>query len=216
VCKSPVVSLFALLASAVLAMVLAAQTSLACTDKVAVPMTGDMMNSMPGMDMAASGPVMVCPVVLVLIVLSAFLSACAVAMLWRDPHRVLAQREIVRKLARLPLARTVGMLAFAGASAVGTMILLERSGLPAPPMCALLAALLFGCALVATLGAIAFGRVAGALGRRLMLAIARAIAVANDALAPCFQRRLPFVAARNAVPPLALGRGLRAPPIFVQ
>jgi hypothetical protein len=216
VSKSPAVSLIALLTSATLAMVLAAQMSLACTDKVAVPVADDMMSAMPGMAMAAHGPVMVCPVVLILIVVSALLSACAAAMQWRDPHRALAQREFLQTLARLPPARTAGTLALAGTSAVGTMIWLERSGPPALPMCALLAALLFACALAATLCAIAFGRVAVAFGRRLILAIAGAIARASDVPAPFARQRVPVVARGHGVPLLAAGRGLRAPPLFVR
>lgn len=216
-CKSRNASLAALLTSATLAMVLAAQMSLACTDKVAVPLASDVLNAMPGMDMTtASAPVMVCPIVLVLIVVSALLSAFAAAMLWRDPHRALAQRDLAQTLARLPLAPTAGCVAFAGSSAVGAMIWLERSGLPALPVCAMLAALLFGCALAATLCAIAAGRIAIAFGHRLMLAIVAAIARAGDAVAPPAQQLVPVLAAAHAVPLLAAGRGLRAPPSFVR
>jgi hypothetical protein len=217
VCKSRNASLAALLTSATLAMVLAAQMSLACTDKVAVPMASDVLNAMPGMDMAvASGPVMVCPIVLLLIVLSALLSAFAVAMLWRDPHRALAQRDLLQTLARLPFARTAGCVALAGTSAVGTMIWFERAGPPALPVCAMLAALLFGCALAATLVAIAAGRIAVAFGRRLILAVVAAIARAGGAVAPLAQHLAPVLAAAHAVPLLAAGRGLRAPPSFVR
>jgi hypothetical protein len=198
-------------------MVLAAQMSLACTDKVAVPMADDVMTAMPGMDMTAThGPIMICPIVLVLIVASALLSACAGIMFWRDPHRALAQRDIARTLARLPLARTVSFVALAGTSAVGAMIALERSGPPALPMCALLAVLLFACALAVTLTVITAGRIAIAFGRRLILAIVAAIACAGDAVAPPAQRLIPIVAGGHAVPLLAAGRGLRAPPLFVR
>jgi hypothetical protein len=190
--------------------------SLACTDKVAVPVANDVMNAMPGMDMAAHAPVMVCPIVLFLIVASALLTAFAAALLWRDPHRALTQRDILRTLARLPPARTAGCVGLAGTSAVGAMIWLERSGPPALPMCALLAALLFACALAATLAAIAAGRIAIAFGCRLILAIAAAIARAGEVLAPCAQQLIPVVAGRHAVPLLAAGRGLRAPPSFVR
>jgi len=216
VCRSRVVALTALLASATLAMLLAAQMSLACTDKIAVPVANDMMSAMPGMDMAAaSGPVMVCPVVLVLIIASALLTALAAVMFRRDPHRGLAQRDLARTLARLPFAPTAGCVALAGTSAVGTMIGLERSGPPALPVCAILAALLFGCALAATLGAIAAGRIAIAFGRRLILAIAAAIARAADAVLPPAQQLAPVLAG-HAAPLLAAGRGLRAPPSFVR
>ena len=203
------------------AMVLAAQTSLACTDKVAIPIPNDAMSAMPGMmpgmDMtSAHGPLMVCPVVLVLILSSALFAAAAVAMLWRDPHRGLTQRKILATLAGLPPVRTVGIVALAGASAVGAMLWLERSGLPALPLCAMLAALLFLCALALTLCAIGAGRIAIAFGRRLILAIAAAIGRGGDARAPRVELLVPLVAASHAVPLLAAGRGLRAPPVFVR
>ncbi len=208
--------LVALLTSAMSAMVLAAQTSLACTDKVALPVPSDAMSMMPGMDMSGPGQVMVCPVVLVLIVASAVLGAVAVAMLRCDPHRGLTQRRILATLARLPLVRTVAIVALTGTSGVGAMLWLERSGPPALPLCAMLAALLFGCALALTLCAIAAGRIAIAFGRRLILAIAAAIGRAGDALAPRLVSLVPAVAAATAVPLLAAGRGLRAPPVFVR
>jgi MFS family permease len=217
VCKSRTVSLVALLTSATLAMLLAAQMSLACTDKIAVPVADGVMSAMPGMDMAAvRAPVMVCPIVLVLMVASALLTAFAATLLWRDPHRALAQRDIMQTLARLPLARTVGSVALAGTSAVGAMLWLERTGPPALPVCAMLAMLLFGSALAVTLCAIVAGRIAIAFGRRLILAIAAAIARASDARSPHAHQLVPVVAAVHAVPLLAAGRGLRAPPSFVR
>ena len=103
---APKVSLFALLSSAALAIVLAAQVSLRCTDKVALPIPGEMMGAMPGMDMSGmQGPsgqtaLMICPIVLGLIVASTALALAAVAMVWRDPHRALAQRAIALALCR--------------------------------------------------------------------------------------------------------------------
>ena len=96
------------------------------------------------------------------------------------------------------------------------MLWLERSGPPALPVCAMLVALLAVCALSATLFAIVAGRIALAFGRRLILAIVAAIARAAEALAPRAQHLVPVVAAAHAVPLLAAGRGLRAPPSFVR
>jgi hypothetical protein len=202
-------------------MVLAAQMSLTCTDKVTLPVPGNAMPAMPGMDaavpaMGSASAIMVCPIVLALIVASALLTAAAVARLWRDPHRALAQRAILMSLAQLPPARTVAVLALGGASAVGGMLWLERSGTPAPPVCAMLAALLFACSLTLTLGAIVAGRIAIAFGRRLLIAIAAVIARSRPAATPCAQRCVFTVSGAHAVPLLAAGRGLRAPPLFVR
>lgn len=217
-CRGTAVPLSALLASSALAILLAAQTTLSCTDKLAVPMSDEMMNAMPGMDMSGmQGPhaMMICPVVLALIIASAFLTSVAFATLVCDPHRTLSQRAIVRALSRLPPARTAGVVGLAGASAVGAMIFLERSGLPALPTCATLALLLCGCSLVVTVVAISAGRLAIALGRRVMLAIAAAISALVWPAAPRAQRFVPALAAAHDLPLLAAGRGLRAPPPLV-
>jgi len=216
-----VTALSALLGATVLGIVVAVQTTLACTDKMALPMPGGVMAAMPGMDMGVTmrGPmshaIMVCPVVLALIVASVLLSAAALAMWWRDPHRGVSQRAIVRALVQLPPARTAGALALAGGGAVATMLWLERSGPPAVPVCAMLLSLLLVCSLSATLFGIIAARVALALGRRLILAVVTAFAAAGAA-APCPQRLGPVVAGGHAVPLLAAGRGLRAPPSFVR
>ena len=205
---------------AVLALVLAAQTSLACSDKIALPGPADSMRSMPGMaamaGMDGATPMMICPLVLALIVASALLAAAALAMLWCDPHRGLTRRALVTSLAQLPPARTAALVAAAGASAVGIMLVLERTGVPTLPICAMLAALLFGCALTLTLGAIIAGRVALALGRRLLLALVAIIARAAAPVGPRGQRFAFAIIGEHAVPLLAAGRGLRAPPLFVR
>lgn len=204
-----------------LALVVAAQTSLACTDKIALPVPGEGMAGMPGMDAAMpalSGvsPIMICPIVLGLCVGSALLTAAAVAMFWCDPHRALTRRAMFTSLAALPPARTAGIVAVAGAAAVCGMLWLERTGTPALPVCAMLTALLFTSSLALTLGAIVAGRMAIAFGRRLLLAIAAVIARARSAAAPCTQRCVFTLGDGNAVPLLAAGRGLRAPPFSVR
>jgi hypothetical protein len=212
--KGTAVPLVALLTSAALAIVVAAQTSLSCTDKVAVPMPGMDMGPMSGPD--APPAMMVCPVVLGLIVASVLLLFAAFVMLWRDPHRALTQRAILLALCRLPPVRTAGTVALAGGSAVCTMLWLERSVPPALPACAMLAVLLFACSVVATLAAIAAGRIAMAFGRRLILAIAAAIVRAGDAVAARRLRFVPIACGVHAAPLLSAGRGLRAPPPFVR
>jgi hypothetical protein len=218
--RGTAVPLFALLSSAVLAMVLAAQTSLACTDKVAIPVPAA-MPSMPGMEMAGlPGPVdqalMICPLVLVLSALSASLILAAAVLLWRDPHRAVTQRAIWLALASLPPSRTAVAVALAGGGAVAAMLWLDRSGPPALPICALLVAVLVLCSLSATVVCIAFGRIAMTLGRRLMHAIVAAIARTSvSPAARCFEFA-DRIASSACVCLLAAGRGLRAPPSFVR
>lgn len=219
--KKTAVPLAALLTSAALAILMAEQTTLSCTDKVAVPMPGDMMMAaMPGMNMGTmpmgQSAMMVCPVVLALAVASSLLAAVAVAMLWLDPHRTLTQRALALALSRLPPLRTAGVVALAGGGAVCTMIWLERSGAPALPICAMLIGLLMLCAFAATFVTIFAGRVALAFGRRLVLAIVAAIAAAVSHPALHERRFIPVVVAGHRVPLLAAGRGLRAPPAFVR
>jgi hypothetical protein len=219
--KAFVIPRIALLSSAGLIIVLAAQTSLTCTDKVALPMSGDAMAAMPGMDMsmpamAASHAIMVCPIVLILLGVSALLTAIACAMMWLDPHRALSQRALVTSLASLPPVRTVATVGLTGASAVGAMLWFEHAGLPALSICIMLAGLLCACSVILTLGAIVAARVAMAFGRRLILAIAAAIAHARES-EPVRTRHFAFALANcHAVPLLASGRGLRAPPISVR
>ena len=211
----------ALLTAAVLAMLIAAQTSLACTDKIALPLAAGSMPMMPGMDMSSmqapgQSAIMICPIVLALILASALLTLAAIAMLWRDPHRALTQRTIAGALAQLPPARTAATLLFGGASAVVAMLGLEHSTPPALPVCAMLVALLVLCALAATVAGIVAGRIALALGRRLIVALVAAVAYAADASSLHVQRFAPLVDFGHSVPVLAAGRGLRAPPSFVR
>jgi len=199
-------------------MLLAAQMSLACTDKIALPIAA---GAMPGMDMSAmpapgQSAMMICPIALALIVASAVLALAAIAMLWRDPHRALTRRTIAGVLAHLPPTRTAATLLLGGASAVAAMLGLEHSTPPALPVCAMLIALLVLCALTATVLGIAAGRIALALGHRLIVALVAAIAYAADAGPLHVQRLPPLVDFGYAVPVLATGRGLRAPPSFVR
>jgi hypothetical protein len=207
--------LVALLAAAISTIALAAHAGLAfCDNRVVVPMP-DTMASMPGMDMGSPGALMICPVVLVLIVASTLLAVAAIAVVWRDPHRGLARRTIVRALAALPLGRTAGVLMLGGGAAVALMLLLDGSGPPALTACPLLAALLAGCSLLAATFSIVIGRITLAFGRRLLLAVVAAISAATAPAPPCARRRFSLVAGGRALPLLAAGRGLRAPPSFV-
>jgi hypothetical protein len=213
--------LVALLTSSVLAMLLAAQTSLACTDKIALPIIPGAMPMMPGMDMSSmqspgQSAMMICPIAFALIIASAVLTFTAIAMLWRDPHRALTRRTIAGALAHLPPARTAATLLLGGASAVTAMLGLEHATPPALPVCAMLVALLVLCALTATMLGIVAGRIALALGHRLIVALVAVFASAADASPLHVQRLAPRVDFGYAIPVLAAGRGLRAPPSFVR
>jgi hypothetical protein len=215
------IPLVALLTLAVLAMLLAAQTSLACTDKIALPIAAGAMPMMPGMDMSSmqspgGSGMMICPIVLALIVASALLTLAAIGLLWRDPHRALTRRTLAGALAHLPPARTAAILLCGGAISVVAMMGLEHSTPPALPVCAMLVALLVACALTATVVGIVAGRIALALGQRLIVALVAVVAYAADAGPLHVQRLPPRVDFGYAVPVLAAGRGLRAPPLFVR
>lgn len=216
------VPLCALLTSTALATLLIVQTTLACTDKVALPVPGTAMAMMPGMDMSSMGDspagqmMMVCPVVVALIALSLFLTAAATALIWRDPHRSLALRAIVRSLAGLPPLHTAGAVALASASAVGVMVRLDGMGPSGLPAWATVLGLVVVCSLSAALFAIIAGRVALEFSRRLMLAIVAAVARVVPAAAPHARRYAFAVSCSRDIALLARGRGLRAPPSFVR
>ncbi len=217
--------LAALTAIAVTALVLAAQAGLAfCNARVALPMPamGGMsgMDAMPGMPMpaiaAGSHTVMICPVVLALIVSSALLAALALVALWREPHGGPARRGVVRALAGLPPVRTTVTLVVLGAAAVATMLALDHAAPPALPACFALAGLLAAGSAAAVAVSLAAGRLALALGRRMFVAIAAALALRPAPGAPLALRLAPCTCGPRAASPLAAGRGLRAPPRFVR
>ncbi len=217
--------LAALCAATVSAIALAAQAGLSfCNARVAIPLPAAPMTSMPGMDMGsmadmpgmvtlpAGHALMICPVVLVLIVASGLLAAAAIAVAWRDPHRALARRKLVRALAAAPPLRTTSAFAVLGAGALAAMVTVDGAGPPPLATCALLAVLLAGCSLAAGLISVAVGRLALALGRRLMLVVVAAVARAAQPAPPLVAACAPAGFARPVSSPLARGRGLRAPP----
>jgi hypothetical protein len=217
--KTVALPLTALVASAVTALVLAAQAGLAfCNARVAIPIPD--MADMPGMTMpavpAGGQELMICPLVLALIVSSALLAALALVALWHDPHGGVVRRGVLRALAGLPPLRTAGALGVLGAAAVATMLALDHTAPPALPSCFALAGLLAVCSAAAVALSIAAGRIALALGRRLILAVVAALALRPVPGAPLALRLVPRVCGPRAASPLAAGRGLRAPPRFVR
>jgi hypothetical protein len=211
--------IFALVAATVSAIVFVAHAGLSfCSARIAVPLTGGMQDAMPGMDMPDAGPsaLMICPVALALIGASALFALAAIGLFWRDPHRRLTGRALVRALAGLPLGRTVAGLTIAGGSAVALMFALDGSGAPALPVCALLALLLVGCSVLAAILSIVAGHFVLALGQRLLLAVAAAISALRGSEAPNTRRRAASFSVSRGVAILAAGRGLRAPPLSVR
>jgi hypothetical protein len=213
--------LCALLSFAVLAIVLTAQTGLAfCGNRVALP--GPMADDMPGMAMVAlpnAAPdhqLMICPVVLVLIVASAVLAVAALVVLWLDPDRAFTRSSMAHGLARLPLLRSVAALVVFGAGAVSAMIAVDGAGPPAPATCAILLLLTIAGALAAVGASTLCARVVLALGRRLLIAIASAIADRRVREKLFLRRSLVRNAAGTASRLFAARRGLRAPPSFVR
>jgi hypothetical protein len=220
--KRTALPLCALLTSTAVVTLLIVQTVLACTDKVALSVPAATMAMMPGMDMSsmsdpAGGPMLlVCPVVLVLLALSVLLTATASALVWRDPHRSLALRAIVRSLAELPPGRAAAAAASSSAGAVALMVRVDGMGPSGPMACVTVLALLAVCSVCAAFLAIAAGRIAVELSRRLILAIVAAVARTAPAVAPPAGRYALAITVARDVALLARGRGLRAPPSFVR
>jgi hypothetical protein len=214
--------LCALLSSTALATLLIVQTALACTDKIALPVPAAPMAMMPGMDMSTMGDapsgqmMMVCPVVLTLIALSLVLTAAAIALVGRDPHRSLALRAVVCSLAGLPPLRTAGAVALTSATAVAAMVRLDGMGPSDLGACATVLGLLAVCSLSAALFAIAAGRIVLEFSRRLVVAIVAAVARVAPPAAPRACRCAFAVISSREIAPLARGRGLRGPPSFVR
>jgi len=121
---------------------------------------------------------MICPVALALIAASALFALATIVLFWRDPHRRLTGRALVRALAELPAGRAVAVLTVAAGGGVALMFALDGSGAPGFAACALIAFLLVACSAIAAVLSIVAGRVMLAFGQRLLLAIVAAISAA--------------------------------------
>jgi hypothetical protein len=210
--------IFSLVAATISAIVLVAHAGLQfCGARVAVPLPGGTMDAMPGMDMPVASPsvLMICPVALALIAASALFALATIVLFWRDPHRRLTGRALVRALAELPAGRAVAVLTVAAGGGVALMFALDGSGAPGFAACALIAFLLVACSAIAAVLSIVAGRVMLAFGQRLLLAIVAAISARRGDGAPKAQRRVLIVAVAHGGAILAAGRGLRAPPLSV-
>lgn len=211
--------IFSLVAATISAIVLVAHAGLSfCSARITVPLPVGAMDAMPGMDMrvADASALTICPVALAFIAASALFALAAIVLFWRDPHRRLTGRTLVRLLAELPVGRAVVVLAVAAGGAVALMFALDGSGAPGFAVCALIAVLLVACAVIAAVLSIVAGRVMLALGQRLLLAIVAAISALGDDGASKTPRRVLLVAVARGGGILAAGRGLRAPPVSVR
>lgn len=223
-CRSaaPLVAFFA---TALLAIVLAAQAQLVCSHEMIVTMPA---MDMPGMAMGRHGMAMgeprslgsaiaLCPIVLILGAAAAVLCASALALLLVDEHRASSSRALVRACTRLPLLGTVATIIAFGSIAVGVMMAVDRNTPAGAAGWLSLIALVISIAVALTVLAIGAAKCALSLTERIAVAIALAIdllrpAVPVRAYARCTRR----AQRTHRVPALAARRGLRAPPFSVR
>jgi len=234
--RVPLAPLAALFALAVLAMAWIASSSI-CARPIVVHLTGaassatmpmdmsgmDMSHmDMPHMDMAGdmgampmmktpAGSVMICPVVLGLIGISTLLAGWALIAAWRDRDRTLTLAVLVRALARLPVLRTFAALALAGGLAIAAIVAVDGGTTFSLSLGVMLAFVLSGISIAATLCSLVAARAIVALCARLIVVIAGAIAERRTAAR--FARSLRRRPLHAPVVALAFGRGLRAPPL---
>jgi hypothetical protein len=219
---APLAPLAALFAFAVLAMAWVASARV-CARPLLVHLAGaassanmpmDMsqigMSAMPTMSTPAGG-VMICPVVLGLIVLSTLLAGWALIAAWRDRHRAVTLAMLVRALAHLPVLRTFAALALTGGLAIAAIVAVDGGTTYSLSLGLVLALVLAGISIAATLCALIVARAIVALCARLIVAIAGAIGERSSALR--FARSLRRRPLHAPVVSLAFGRGLRAPPL---
>jgi hypothetical protein len=196
----------AFLATAALSVLLAAQAQLACSRQ--------MVMTMPGMEMpASSGVIALCPIVLLLGLAAAFLSAYAVATLAFGPHRRATGRALVRRYAQLPLHAVGGSVLALGSGSVGMMMALDGSTPAGLSGWLLLAGIVIAVAFATALAGLGVVRALLALGDRIAFVLAAEVQVLRrGALVPAFTHRPRAATAARRVPLLAARRGLRAPP----
>jgi hypothetical protein len=224
--------LAALIAIALSAIVLAAQTGLAlCGNRIALPAPMDSMHGMgdvpmagmPGMS-AAGMPgvaighhlIMICPVIFVMIVASTLIAAVAIVIVARDSDRAATLKCLARSLARLPVLPTAASLVASAAVAVALMIAVDGNGVPSSNACAAMAAILLISAVASAALAHVLGTITLAFSRRLIGAMLRMIAQRSAGRPPQMSRRSPFRTAGQTLRLFAAGCGLRAPPSFVR
>jgi len=210
--------LVAFTATALLAIVLAAQAQLVCSHETIVAMPAI---SMPGMEMppasSATNALALCPIVLILAIAAAVLCANALALIIFDPHRCTTGRTLARRYARLPPTTTAGTLLALGSTAVGIMMAIDRSTPSGVTGWLLLAGIVVGIAVAASVIAAGTARCALALTRRLAVAIAYVFAaLAPPVPVPVYARHDLGARTAHRIPALAARRGLRAPPHTVR
>jgi hypothetical protein len=128
---TPAAALSTLAAFAILTIVLAGQSIAACSKQMSVDMpgmgnSGTGMASMPGMDIPpTSGTLMICPVVLLLAILSAALMILTLMKVLCDPHRAVAGRRLVHAVSAFPITPISTLVAFGGATGIGLMLAVD-------------------------------------------------------------------------------------------
>lgn len=213
-CRS-LAPLAAFIATAVLAIVLAAQAQLVCGHALHVEMAA----AMPGMDMsgtataAAPATLALCPVVLILGIAAALLALNAFTLIAFDPHRTTTARILARRCARLPLAGTAATVVACGSIAVGIMMTIDRSTPAGPAGWLTLAGVIAAIAVATAVIAIVTARCGLAFTRRLAVALAAVIErFVPTPPVPAYARLSRAGRTAHRVPLLAARRGLRAPP----
>jgi hypothetical protein len=154
-------------------------------------------------------------VVLGLIVLAAAAMCWAFVVLRADRDRGYSRRRLLGVVARLPFGRTVLTVCATGMLPLAVVVATEGTApLPVHSL-APLTGIVFAASLAVTALAIGLTSLALALGRRLVFAMV-AIFVRRICAPLRFERR-PVSAATSFgdVCALAVGGGLRAPPVFV-
>lgn len=213
--------LVAFTATALLAIVLAAQAQLVCSHEMIVAMPAISMPGMAGMEMPPASSVTnalaLCPIVLILGIAAAVLCANALALIIFDPHRSTTGRTLARRISRLSLTTTATTLLALGSTAVGIMMAIDRSTPTGVTGWLLLAGIVVGIAVAASVIAAGTARCALALTRRLAVAIAYVFAaLAPPVPVPVYARHDLGARTAHRVPALAARRGLRAPPHTVR
>ncbi len=227
-----VAPLVALVAIALSAIVLAAQTGVAlCGNRIVLSGPMDSMDGMgdspmaemPGMSAAAMPsvalghhPIMICPVIFVMIVASTLIAAFAIVVVARDSDRAATMKSLARSLARLSFIHTAASLLASAAVAVALGIAVDGNGVPSGNACAMMAAILLISAGASAALAHLLGTIMLAFSRRLIGAMLRMIAQRSAGRSPHMSRRLPLRWAGESLRLFAAGCGLRAPPSFVR
>lgn len=170
--------------------------------------------AMPEVAMPAVGVFDLCPVVIGLGMLALSLGAWAIVAYALERHRAVARHRLLGAVAALPLVRACIGLAAVSALPIALIIVVDGGAPSSLESWLLLGALVVGGSTAATIAGVAAARFGLALGRRLVVRIARALRIPlPPAVVSPRSRRSTRVGSLQDVCVLAAGRGLRAPPL---